>query len=207
MTRTYVARLAAAALSCAALIACSAAHDEPGSGATSEAVSGKCPPGQVRDPDGDYVLNGKIVHVCIPAESTPTYSDVCGPPNTVPVPGALYTGNGFVPGTTTCQPGILVNGYPVWVCRADTVVPRSIGVVSSGQGPCYDAQGRLNYLDKELGTCEATWTGTHLKTNCLSDPPAGYILVADLQFKTYCGGQGGCPGGCAVQHDPPGPFE
>ena len=216
MTHRYAACLAAAAFSCAAIIACSSGSDES-SGATGEALGG-CPPGEVRDPNGDIGPNGKIIHGCIPDPNgdpnAPT--DDCGVvQHNVPVPPGLSSAD--------CQVGSRVNGQPVWRCKDTTDVPDSLGLVTSAEGPCYRPDGTHvkfdSLIDAALQTCEGTWTGRSLRTNCLGGTLAnqwtatagtGNKFVADLVEDVVPGdwshlpdsGQGPCTGGCASTRPP-----
>lgn len=199
MTYRHLASLAAA-LSCAAVVACSSAPSE--SRETSNESLAKCPPGESLQED--IGPGGRIIRTCEPdPPPAPAYYDNCYSPGGTPqMPPALQAA-----GCATGRFVSYVNQQPVWLCPSTTVVPKSLTHYDGPPNqfpntqPCYDAQGNLVTLYPYA--CEATWSGTHLGTNCFSDAPPGMILVAEVIFPTYCGGQGPCGGGCAIGTNPP----
>lgn len=224
MNRRRAACFIVVSLSSALVFACSSSVDES-SGSSGEALKSKCPPGYVVDPNGDIGPNGKIVHGCIPADgdqggAASPYNDDCTDPyagqapqlSKPAVPPALVAA-----GCASGQFRGWVNSQPVWECPATTPVPKSLGVVSTTQGACFRPDGTQLFDGFPGTTCEASWSGPSLRTNCLggsatngwtATPAANNELVADIVLDVYTqippidGGGGPCTGGCAAPRPP-----
>jgi hypothetical protein len=104
----------------------------------------------------------------------------------------------------------MINDMPFWVCPAGTVVPSSLGVVSTTLGTCGVRPDPGGPLTSVLATCEQTEALTSIESSCIGSPVDGWIIVADGIFDvgdapcyplgSSCGS--GCHGQCAVPHAP-----
>ncbi len=202
-----IVRLTAASVLLGALGACAVGveHD-PGAGegaaaASDESLVAKAP---VRCARGYYPNTLTVNPPCVPRSirwgtgSPDPYTpdapeDVCGS-YLVPVPSGL---------PASCSVGVEINGIPFWSCPADTVVPPTLGAVSTTDGQCLNAPSDGQSLLLNGRTCELTQVLTSIHSKCVGSPVAGYVLVADGIFDEGCAlcttppCNGGCNGQCA----------